>query len=111
VTAAPRIRLTKTMLAVLDVLLSAKPDDPVWGLRLCQDADLGSGTVYPLLERLERIGWIRGSWEDPAPVDRPRRRFYEVTGAGRQVAAAALAARSAARLRWLPGSAHPKGAV
>jgi PadR family transcriptional regulator PadR len=106
--AASRIRLTKPTLAVLGVLMAAGPDDLIWGFRLCEEADLGSGTVYPLLERLEQAGWVAGSWEDPAPADRPRRRFYEMTGAGRREAAAAIAAREASRRSWLP-RAVPRG--
>lgn len=98
-----RVRLTKPTLAVLAVLMDAGPDDRVWGFRLCGKADLGSGTVYPLLERLEQAGWVTSFWEDPPPADRPKRRFYEMTSAGRKEAAAAIDARTSARRRWLPG--------
>jgi len=108
---AARIRLTKPTLAVLDVLLAADPDDPVWGFRICAEADLGSGTVYPILERLERIGWVIPAWEEPPPPDRPRRRFYALSGAGRQEITAALAARSESRRRWLPGTALSREAT
>jgi len=43
-------------------------------------------SLYPLLYRLEKRGWLRGSW-----VERPgqrRRRFYRLTPAGRKVLAA-----------------------
>jgi transcriptional regulator len=43
-------------------------------------------SLYPLLYRLERRGWIRGRW-----VEKPgqrRRRFYRLTPAGRRVLAA-----------------------
>jgi PadR family transcriptional regulator PadR len=106
---APRLRLTKPTLAVLSVLMEADPDDYVWGFRLCEEADLGSGTVYPLLERLERTGLVRSFWEDPPPVGRPPRRFYEMTSVGRQEVAAAIGARNAARRRWLPGVAQSGG--
>ena len=104
--AASRLRLTKPTLAVLAVLMDAGPDDRIWGFRLCEEADLGSGTVYPLLERLERNGLVRSFWEAPAPSHRPRRRYYELTSAGRQEVAAAIATRNNARRRWLPGTAH-----
>ena len=104
--AAFRVRLTKPTLAVLAVLMAAGPDDRIWGFRLCEEADLGSGTVYPLLERLERGGLVRSFWEDPPPTDRPRRRYYELTGAGRQEVAGAIAARNAARRSWLPNATH-----
>ena len=104
--AASHLRLTKPTLAVLTVLMNAGPDDRIWGFRLCEEADLGSGTVYPLLERLEHSGVVRSFWEDPPPTDRPRRRYYELTGAGRQEVATAIATRNAARRRWLPNTAQ-----
>jgi PadR family transcriptional regulator, regulatory protein PadR len=49
---------------------------------------LASGTVYPILRRLERRGLVRSEWEDEALAraeGRPQRRCYEITGAGRKV--------------------------
>jgi DNA-binding PadR family transcriptional regulator len=92
---AARIRLTKPTLAVLDVLLHAGLDENVWGLRICEQADLGSGTVYPILERLSAAGWVESRWETAQPAGRPRRRYYQVTSTGRAEAATALAARTA----------------
>lgn len=89
-------------LAVLEILMEAGPRDLVWGFRLCEEANLGSGTVYPLLERLERDGLVVSYWEDPAPSDRPRRRFYEMTTAGRKEISAAVAAKVARRRRLRP---------
>jgi|ERR671913_2504318 transcriptional regulator len=43
-------------------------------------------SLYPLLYRLERRGWIRGTWIEK-PGER-RRRFYRLTPAGRRVLAA-----------------------
>ena len=43
-------------------------------------------SLYPLLYRLEKRGWIKGSW-----VERPgqrRRRFYRLTAEGKKVLAA-----------------------
>ncbi|MFJ4081130.1 PadR family transcriptional regulator [Streptomyces iakyrus] len=91
------IRLTKPTMAVLETLLSAAEDAPAWGLSICRDADLGPGTVYPILDRLSQRGWVT-SYEEPGPhPGRPARRFYELTGTGRQQAAQALAARKARR--------------
>ncbi|MFD4481490.1 PadR family transcriptional regulator [Streptomyces sp. NPDC058471] len=93
-------------MAVLEGLLAAKPDAPAWGLSICRDADLGPGTVYPILDRLLERGWLK-SWDetDPHP-GRPARRFYEFTGAGRAQALEALEARIARRARF---SLHPTG--
>lgn len=98
-------------LAIVNVLMEAGPDDRIWGYKLCEEADLGSGTVYPLLERLERRGLITSFWESPAPADRPPRRFYEMTSTGRQEVSAALRAREASRRRWLPGATQSGGLV
>src|ERR687895_1232553 len=40
-------------------------------------------SLYPLLYRLERRGWIQGRWVEQ-PGQR-RRRYYKLTAAGRQV--------------------------
>jgi PadR family transcriptional regulator, regulatory protein PadR len=44
-----------------------------------------SGTVYPILRRLEESGMLRSSWE-PVSVarseQRPPRRYYHLTAAG-----------------------------
>src|SRR5262245_61749905 len=97
--APPRIRLTTPVRLVLDALAQARLDEPVWGYRLCEITLLGSATVYPILERLEAAGHLRAHWEEPRPADRPPRRFYELTGTGRELAAEAL--RAPAR-RWRP---------
>ncbi len=51
--------------------------------RLSESAglDVGEGTIYPLLQRLQREGLIRSSWrESPAG---PPRKYYALTPAGR----------------------------
>ena len=42
-------------------------------------------SLYPLLYRLERRGWIEGRWVEKA--GQRRRRYYRLTGAGRKVLA------------------------
>lgn len=88
-------------LAVVNVLMGLGPDDHAWGFRICDETGLGSGSVYPILERLEDTGWVRSYWEDSQPSGRPRRRFYEMTGHGRSEAIAAIAARNSKRPRRL----------
>ncbi|MFG3059023.1 PadR family transcriptional regulator [Streptomyces sp. NPDC048231] len=93
----PNIRLTKPTIAVLEALLAAVGGNPAWGLSICRDADLGPGTVYPILDRLAERGWVT-SYEETGPhPGRPARRFYELTGAGRQQALEALEVRRARR--------------
>ncbi|MFD7669104.1 PadR family transcriptional regulator [Streptomyces sp. NPDC059788] len=97
-------RLTKPTIAVLEVLLSASDDAPAWGLSICRDADLGSGTVYPILDRLKTYGWVTTRVEAEPHPGRPPRTYYALSGTGRAQAHAALEARRARRLR-LPGFA------
>jgi PadR family transcriptional regulator, regulatory protein PadR len=54
---------------------------------------LGSGTLYPLLQRLENAGWLKSEWEevDPSEAGRPRRRLYKLTGHGQTRAVRELA--------------------
>jgi len=42
-------------------------------------------SLYPLLYRLERRGWIQGRWLEKA--GQRRRRYYRLTGEGRKVLA------------------------
>jgi len=102
---ATKIRLTAVIMDVLDVLTSSSPVNPTWGLQLCRLTGHGTGTIYPALDRLMKAGWIADYWEDPPPADRPARRFYELTSAGRAAYQEALAARTARRAAWvsLPG--------
>ena len=85
------------VLDILDAIESALPDDPPWGLRLCEQTGYGSGTVYPALDKLLKAGWITDRWEEPQPADRPRRRFYGLSDGGRVAYREALCAREARR--------------
>ncbi|WP_205718269.1 PadR family transcriptional regulator [Actinomadura sp. WMMA1423] len=96
----PKIRMTTPTRLVLDVLI-ASAEDPPWGYRICEEAGIGSGTVYPILERLEQAGWIEGEWERGQPEDRPRRRFYRLTNVGRAGYAAAASRRAKPTRAWL----------
>lgn len=104
---AQKVRMTAVILDVLDVLINTQPDDPVWGLRLCEVTGYGTGTIYPALDRLLKVGWISDYWEDPSPGDRPRRRFYELTSAGLEEYNAAMRARAERRAGWLRPAGQP----
>ena len=52
----PKIRLTAVIMDVLDILTDSPPDNPAWGLRLCEVTGYGTGTIYPALERLMDAG-------------------------------------------------------
>lgn len=48
---------------------------------------LGVGSLYPTLHRLEKKGFVTSKWGDDRPEERTgaRRKYYEITGLGRQV--------------------------
>jgi DNA-binding PadR family transcriptional regulator len=55
------------------------------GFDIMDASGLKSGTVYPILRRLEDAGMLRARWEaasDARDAQRPPRRYYQVTGAG-----------------------------
>lgn len=108
-------RMSAETLRVLGAML----EDPVawhYGLGLSNAAGIASGTIYPILARLEKAGWLESRWEEPGPGDesRPRRRLYKLTGHGERAAMteleqiAAVARRVKRKRRQGPLSA-PKG--
>ena len=51
------------------------------------------GTVYPALRRLEDAGYLTSKWEKERVAQaelRPRRKYYEMTRAGREILAEAV---------------------
>ena len=76
-------RLSSQTLKVLGALMSC-PSDELSGAEIGKHTRLASGTLYPILFRLEAVGWLQSRWEveDPAILGRPRRRFYRITGEG-----------------------------
>jgi PadR family transcriptional regulator len=86
---------------VLRVLIE-DPAQRRYGLELCELSGLASGTVYPILARLEQAGWLESEWEDasvPRDSGRPRRRFYGLTPDGVQLSREALVRQAAAQRR------------
>lgn len=71
--------------SVLAILAEASPG---WshGYDLCRAAGLKSGTLYPLLIRLEGQGHLEAEWL-PAEGGRPPRHAYRLTAAGHRLAA------------------------
>lgn len=99
---ARRLRMTATALDVLSLLAAAGPDGPEWGLSICKKTGYGTGTVYPVLERLLDGGLISAFWEEPQPADRPRRRYFEVTQCGLAALRAEWDERRRRKLVWAP---------
>jgi len=84
-------QLTTQTLKVLGTLMNNRPDG-LPGIEIGRAARLQSGTLYPILSRLERAGWLESYWEAETPQElgRPRRRFYQLTAIGARNAKAAI---------------------
>jgi PadR family transcriptional regulator len=104
-------RLTPQTIAVLRVLLAA-PAVPRYGLEIAREAGLKTGTLHPILARLQQAGWVESFWETPAEHEdqgRPRRRYYRFTSGGAESArrtmaeACTAATNSRPHLRPKPG--------
>jgi PadR family transcriptional regulator PadR len=67
----------------------------------------GHGTLYKALSRLEQFGLLSSRWEDAAAAEgRPRRRLYELTGQGADVAEQAPAGKPGKATGRLPRAAR-----
>jgi PadR family transcriptional regulator, regulatory protein PadR len=58
-----------------------------FGFDIMDVTQLPSGSVYPALRRLETLGLVRSDWETEKEARdnaRSRRRYYELTKAGRE---------------------------
>jgi DNA-binding PadR family transcriptional regulator len=89
---------------VLRALL-ADPSRELYGVEIGHTAGLPSGTIHPILARLEAVGWVQSTWEqiDPRTAGRPARRYYKLTTNGIELARDALARAYKPTLRagWL----------
>lgn len=92
-------RMTIQTQAILATLLE-DVNQPHYGLEMAKAAGLPSGTIYPMLARLEREGWVESEPEniDASVAGRRPRRYYRLTGEGEQVARAEIE-NTVARLR------------
>jgi PadR family transcriptional regulator PadR len=74
-------RVTPAILDVLEALMG--PHEELYGLKIAQNAGRKTGSVYPILARLEKAGWVESSWEREERDERgPRRRFYQLSPDG-----------------------------
>jgi len=75
-----------------------------YGFDIMDASGLQSGTVYPILRRLEQAELLRSKWESVNRArddQRPPRRYYQVTGAGLRAVHEAL--------ERFPGTRTPVG--
>lgn len=52
---------------------------PIWGLQIIKETGLPSGSVYPILARLESLGILRSEWESEPTRPGARRKIYMIS--------------------------------
>ncbi len=83
------IRISRETLVVLEGFL-ARPSDWRYGYELSRETGLKSGTLYPILMRLERHSLLEARWV-ATEEGVPPRHTYRLTPNGVEVARAKLA--------------------
>jgi DNA-binding PadR family transcriptional regulator len=105
VEAEGRLRLTYPTALVLQALVSGHHH----GFDIMDATGLPSGTVYPILRRLDAEGLVRSRWEREGVArreQRPPRRYYELSSGG-----AVVAREAAARYQAAPRAVAVKAGV
>jgi len=75
-------RRSHAMYEVAAQILST-PREKHYGYRLCQCTGISPGSLFPILQRFAKAGWLSAEWEIPAePRARPPRRYYSLTDSG-----------------------------
>jgi PadR family transcriptional regulator PadR len=78
---ARKRQLSLSTLAVLNAIANGHR----YGFEIMDVTNLASGTVYPILTRLDETALVRSKWEDSRAAQqekRPARRYYLITAAG-----------------------------
>jgi PadR family transcriptional regulator PadR len=94
------IRMSSETLRLLE-RFAARPTRWQYGYELSRETGLKSGTLYPILMRLEKYGLMEARWvttQDGVPP----RHTYRLTPGGLELARAKLAERRAAPARAQP---------
>ena len=83
------MRMTLTTALVLQAIARGHR----FGFEIVDVTGYPTGTVYPVLRRLEHAGFVRSEWEREQVASRdarPQRRYYEITSAGARALDGAL---------------------
>jgi DNA-binding PadR family transcriptional regulator len=104
--------ITPKMARVLKIFLE-DPDQPRYGFELMKLTDMASGSLYPMLAKLQGAGWLAKGKEDidPRAAGRPARTNYTITGAAVSAARVQLAALSDAYRPPAAGHLRPQGST
>jgi PadR family transcriptional regulator, regulatory protein PadR len=83
------MRMSSQTLAVLKAL---NQNGRTWsyGYDLSKVTGLKSGTLYPILRRLDDEGWLDQKWQQSVESGRPPRHLYRLTAVGSSAATRAL---------------------
>jgi PadR family transcriptional regulator, regulatory protein PadR len=101
--------ITPKMARVLKVFLS-DPDQPRYGFELMRLTGMPSGSLYPMLARLEQARWLTRGKEDidPHVEGRPPRLHYTIEGAAVTAARLQLASLSEQYRPPVPSRRRPR---
>jgi PadR family transcriptional regulator, regulatory protein PadR len=88
------VRMSQQTIALFRAFF-AHPRDWRYGYDLSRETALKSGTLYPLLMRLNKRGWLETRWVEPESPGRPPRHMYRLTSDGLRSAREAVAAKAA----------------
>jgi DNA-binding PadR family transcriptional regulator len=104
--------ITPKMAKVLKVFLE-DPNQPRYGFELMKLTGMASGSLYPMLAKLEGAGWLTKGKEDidPRAAGRPPRMHYKITGAAVSAARIQLAALSEQYRPPASGRLRPQGST
>lgn len=104
----PLARMTPATLDVLAHLV--EQDAPTWGLAIAGATGRPTGSVYPILERLESHEWVVSEWEADGARAGARRRLYRLAPDARDAATDAVQLARAAFAAAQSESARAAGA-
>jgi DNA-binding PadR family transcriptional regulator len=101
--------ITPKMARVIKIFLE-DPEEPRYGFELMKLTGMASGSLYPMLARLEAAGWLAKGREsiDPRAAGRPARTHYTITPTAAAVARIQLADLSAQYRPPAAGSLRPR---
>lgn len=76
-------------------ILASSPTEWCYGYELMKATGIKSGTLYPVLMRLDERGLLESKWTPPDVEGKPPRHAYRLTDAGLKAAREARASRPA----------------
>lgn len=88
------VRMTMPTLKVLELFISCNAQQ-LAGSEIGIETKLSSGSLYPILHRLTKNGWLdtEKEKESPSELGRPQKTFYRLNADGRRQAISELAKR------------------